>query len=268
MQEISKKDTKTKGNIAELAAILQATKRGIAVSVPYGNSSPYDMVFDLGNMLAKIQVKSAWLNHKDRNWHFNARRTLVNRKETKFRFYQKGDFDFAFIYVDVLDKFWVIPFDVFSSIKGGGIITVEENRQRVGKTAPFKEAWYLLDEWSFKNGDVTYDIHKLMKEFNDKLSYPNKHFGKTNERECDFCGDKFKPTRPRQKFCTSTCSNKYYVSGRGSKSPPKEYLAMLVDKYPVAKIVDILGVCDKTVRTWCKKEGLIIRPPQKIQYIF
>ena len=56
-------NTKQKGDIAEQAAILKALKRGWGVLHPVGDRLPYDLVFDLGGSLAKIQVKTAWVDH-------------------------------------------------------------------------------------------------------------------------------------------------------------------------------------------------------------
>ncbi len=50
--------TKQIGDIAEQAAILQALKRGWGVLLPIGDRLPYDMAFDVGGCLVKIQVKN------------------------------------------------------------------------------------------------------------------------------------------------------------------------------------------------------------------
>jgi hypothetical protein len=49
-------DTKLKGDIAEQAAILHALKFGWGVLKPVGDRLPYDLVFDVGGTLVKVQV--------------------------------------------------------------------------------------------------------------------------------------------------------------------------------------------------------------------
>lgn len=53
-------DTKLKGDIAEQSVALYALKQGWGVLKPLGDRLPYDLVFDVGKSLFKIQVKSAW----------------------------------------------------------------------------------------------------------------------------------------------------------------------------------------------------------------
>ncbi|MEA5554506.1 group I intron-associated PD-(D/E)XK endonuclease [Anabaena cylindrica UHCC 0172] len=48
--------------MAEQAAILHALKRGWGVLKPVGDRLPYDLVFDVGGNLIKIQVKYAWFD--------------------------------------------------------------------------------------------------------------------------------------------------------------------------------------------------------------
>jgi NADH dehydrogenase/NADH:ubiquinone oxidoreductase subunit G len=64
-------DTKLKGDIAEQAVVLQALKRGWGVLRPVGDRLPYDLVFDIGSRLVKIQVKanSIWVLTDDRMAH-------------------------------------------------------------------------------------------------------------------------------------------------------------------------------------------------------
>ncbi|MGD1906368.1 MAG: group I intron-associated PD-(D/E)XK endonuclease [Leptolyngbyaceae cyanobacterium] len=74
-------DTKLKGDIAEQATILQALKRGWGVLKPVGDRLPYDLVFDLGYDLIKIQVKAAWLHSALGNYVIDNRRTKTNRRQ-------------------------------------------------------------------------------------------------------------------------------------------------------------------------------------------
>ena len=55
--------TDQKGNIAELAVTLAATHLGIVVFRPTGEGSRYDVIFDLGTRLLRVQCKWAPLHN-------------------------------------------------------------------------------------------------------------------------------------------------------------------------------------------------------------
>lgn len=49
--------SKTKGNIGESQILSEFVKRGVQVSIPFGDNARYDLVADFGGKLQKIQVK-------------------------------------------------------------------------------------------------------------------------------------------------------------------------------------------------------------------
>lgn len=56
-----KRDTKSKGDRAELEVMLAMTKAGYIVSKPFGENSRYDLIADEGVRLARVQVKTGRL---------------------------------------------------------------------------------------------------------------------------------------------------------------------------------------------------------------
>lgn len=54
-------DTNQKGKITELKVLLKATELGIDVSIPYGDKSRYDQIWDINGILYKIQIKTCHL---------------------------------------------------------------------------------------------------------------------------------------------------------------------------------------------------------------
>jgi hypothetical protein len=46
------------GNIGEASVMLEAIKRGYAVSVPHGHSTRYDLIIDKCGRLYRVQVKT------------------------------------------------------------------------------------------------------------------------------------------------------------------------------------------------------------------
>lgn len=137
-------DTKLKGDIAEQAAVLHALKRGWGVLKPVGDRLPYDLVFDVAGTLIKVQVKFAWFNESSGNYVVDNRRTKTNRRIMLRAAYSQSDFDFALVYIEKLDLFYVFPVDVFIGY-GSEIHLVEaEKRQRKPRSTEYRDAWELI----------------------------------------------------------------------------------------------------------------------------
>lgn len=137
-------DTKLKGDIAEQAAVLHALKHGWGVLKPVGDRLPYDLVFDVEGTLIKIQVKYAWLDEPSGNYVVDNRRTKTNRRLMVRDAYKQSDFDFALVYVETLDLFYIFPVDVFIAY-GSEIHLVEaDKRQRKPRSSQYRDAWELI----------------------------------------------------------------------------------------------------------------------------
>ncbi len=141
-------NTKQKGDIAEQATVLQALKNGWGVLRPIGDRLPYDLVFDIDGRFVKIQVKSAWFDESRKNYVVDTRRTKTNRRNMVRENYSVNDFDFAILYIEDLNVFYVMPVNEFISY-GSEIHLVEtEKRQRKPKSLVFREAWQLIYKWA------------------------------------------------------------------------------------------------------------------------
>ena len=141
-------DTKLKGDLAEQAVVLAALKRGWEVLRPIGDRIPYDLVIDVQGRLVKIQVKAAWFDDKTQNFVVDNRRTKTNRKKMIRASYDISDFDFAIIYIDTSEVFYIMPVDVFISY-GSEIHLVETTkRQRKPRSSEYREAWSLISNWA------------------------------------------------------------------------------------------------------------------------
>ncbi len=136
--------TKLKGDIAEQAAILFALNQGWGVCTPVGDRLPYDLVFDTGENLVKIQVKSAWFDAGKRNWVVDNRRTKTNRRVMIRSNYSTSDFDFAVLYIDKLQVFYVMPATIFNAYGSEIHLVEDEKRQRKPKSAAYRNAWHLI----------------------------------------------------------------------------------------------------------------------------
>ncbi|BAY61937.1 putative endonuclease [Calothrix brevissima NIES-22] len=137
-------DTKLKGDIAEQAAVFHALKRGWGVLKPIGDRLPYDLAFDVEGTVIKIQVKYAWFDQPSGNYVVDNRRTKTNRRLMLREAYKPTDFDFALVYIEKLDLFYIFPIDVFIGY-GSEIHLVEtEKRQRKPRSAEYRDAWELI----------------------------------------------------------------------------------------------------------------------------
>ena len=109
-------DTKLVGDISEYAVMLEAMKKGIAVSKPIGDRLSYDMIFDIDGHLFKIQVKTAWRT-KNNDLIFSIRKTLTNARIIKTKFYDVDEFDFVITYAPDEQTFCVFKYADISHYK-------------------------------------------------------------------------------------------------------------------------------------------------------
>ncbi|MGB8643964.1 MAG: group I intron-associated PD-(D/E)XK endonuclease [Anaerolineae bacterium] len=141
-------DTKIKGDVAEQAAILHALERGWGVLKPIGDRLPYDLVFDVEGTLVKIQVKCAWFDQARSNYVVDNRRTKTNRRIMLRGTYSKSDFDFALVYIQDLNLFYIFPVDVFIGYASEIHMVEVDKRQRKPQSAEYREAWPLILQWA------------------------------------------------------------------------------------------------------------------------
>lgn len=140
--------TKLKGDIAEQAVVLKSLKLGWGVSQPIGDRLSYDLILDVDGKLVKVQVKSAWYDSTKENYVTDVRRTQTNKRQMTRSLYKKGDFDFAIIYLEEIDVYYVMPFSVFTSYGSEIHFSETARRQRKPKSWDFREAWDLILHWA------------------------------------------------------------------------------------------------------------------------
>ncbi|HAU66116.1 MAG: hypothetical protein UT30_C0002G0028 [Candidatus Uhrbacteria bacterium GW2011_GWF2_39_13] len=140
--------TKLKGDIAEQAAILHALKQGWGCLLPIGDRLPYDVAFDINGSLVRVQVKNAWMKKDSGNYVVDNRRTKTNRRIMKRESYKKSDFDFALVYLEDKDLFYIFPVEVFISYGSEIHIVESQKRQRKPRSSEFREAWHFISQWA------------------------------------------------------------------------------------------------------------------------
>jgi hypothetical protein len=139
-------DTKLKADIAESAVLTRLLKEGFRVLRPCGDRLPYDLAVEENDKLIKIQVKSAW--GKNGIYNVDSRRTKTNRRRMIRSRYGSNDFDFAVLYIEDHELFYVMPRTVFNSYKSGIRIVEKQTRQRQPRSYQYREAWDLLKRWA------------------------------------------------------------------------------------------------------------------------
>ena len=60
--------------------------------------------------------------------------------------YKSSDFEFALIYVEKLDLFYVLPVNVFISYGSEIHIVEADKRQRRPRSAQYRDAWELISQ--------------------------------------------------------------------------------------------------------------------------
>lgn len=123
--------TDQKGAIAESAIVHAATKRGIGVLKPLSDGHRYDLVFDFGDRLARIQCKWAPL-HGDvvvvRS--YSARRTAAGLRR---RPYTAQEIDALAVYCHELSRCFYLPADMVGGRHQLGLrVGPSRNNQRRG----------------------------------------------------------------------------------------------------------------------------------------
>ena len=139
------RNTKRRGELAELVFQLIATRMGFAVCKPYGDSERYDFVLDTplahprfqsASLLWRIQVKASTqlLNGLYRvNSHRRLRRRAVP--------YRPGEIDFIAAYIIPEDTWYIIP---LHAVRGTSLLFRRKKDRRPGRYDQYKEAWHLL----------------------------------------------------------------------------------------------------------------------------
>jgi len=103
---------------------------------------PYDLAIDIDGRLIKVQVKSAWFYNVA--YKVDPRMTKTNRRKMIRKHYNKNDFDFAIIYIQDYNIFYIMPVSVFSTYKSQISLVETTKRQRKPKSAEYRERWDLL----------------------------------------------------------------------------------------------------------------------------
>src|SRR3989344_6836996 len=92
-------NSKYKGSLAVAQCIAKFYSLGYEVSLPVGDRMPYDLIFDDGNKLYKVQVKYSGRNSRGK-YVAALRITGGNQSFNYSKKYSDQDFDYLYVYTD------------------------------------------------------------------------------------------------------------------------------------------------------------------------
>ncbi|MFO7794377.1 MAG: group I intron-associated PD-(D/E)XK endonuclease [Candidatus Nanohaloarchaea archaeon] len=99
---------KRKGEISEAVIISELMKKGLNVSLPFGENTRYDLILDNGDKLQKIQCKTGSL--KNGVVVFNTVSTTSNYSETSGNGYD-GEIDKFVVYCPDNEELYSVPIE-------------------------------------------------------------------------------------------------------------------------------------------------------------
>jgi PD-(D/E)XK nuclease superfamily protein len=122
---------KRKGEIAELAFMRKAISLGFSVAKPWGDSDRYDFILVCGQLLWRVQVKSAWAGPGYQ----------VKTSGVRNVTYTASEIDFLVAYIIPEDLWYVVPVAALGSRKALSI----RPHARTSNLAKYRDAWALFE---------------------------------------------------------------------------------------------------------------------------
>jgi hypothetical protein len=99
-----------KGNVAELAIAKEAAKLGLSVLKPLTEHGVYDLVFDLGHRMLRVQCK--WATFNGDVVHIHVGRCRTSRRGYVRSTYREDEIDVLAAYCEPLDTCYLLPVEM------------------------------------------------------------------------------------------------------------------------------------------------------------
>src|SRR5512132_3013203 len=122
------------GEAAEVYFMYRATRLGLTLSKPLGESAPYDVICEYAGRLFRIQIKSSWVRD-------GSRYCLTAYYGSRRRPYTAADIDFLAAYVAPEDAWYIIP---VSALRHRATVHLYPHKSGTGQLERYREAWALL----------------------------------------------------------------------------------------------------------------------------
>ena len=143
---IAKKDTHSKGQIAELLVLYECMKRGYRVSLPFGGHAPYDFILESSGVCHRVQTKKIYrsLTNRASRWMCDFVKPKGSRASFRYEKYTADDCDFVCAVCVEHFAFYVFPIHVITTKKQASFYfnePVPEKARYLAWTAEYKDAW-------------------------------------------------------------------------------------------------------------------------------
>jgi hypothetical protein len=132
------KNSKERGEWAELYFMMMAAGQGMKVSKPFGESGKYDVGVENQKRVLRVQVKSTI--HTERKNEYNLNLMGMDPERQK---YPPGTLDFFAILLIPVDVWYIVPFELIIATTRSLHFIPSNRRQKYGA---YREAWELLKE--------------------------------------------------------------------------------------------------------------------------
>lgn len=128
---VSGHDPNLKGNVAEAVIAAEAIKLGLAVSKPLTEHCRYDLIFDLGYRLLRVQCKWAPRRKEVVAVNLAGYRWTPNGQVRST--YTTEEVDAIGVYCEAIDRCYLVPIDLVAGRRAVWLrLTQPKNRQRAG----------------------------------------------------------------------------------------------------------------------------------------
>ena len=234
-------NSKDKGNIGEAITLAEFTKRGIQVSIPFGDNARYDLIADFNNKLNKIQVK--YCNQEIKNGSITCPCiSSINHTTNKGPITYENDIDYFVFYLAEWNDIIIVPIEEIGNKKSISF----------RKTIPVaSQNYHLVQDYTFTKffdnkteDEPIIDLHNSLKKKNT----------------CIDCGTPISNNATRCKSCAAKMQRKK------TDRPDRETLKELVRHTPFTQIANQYGVSDKAITKWCIAENIPSRKKDILLY--
>jgi hypothetical protein len=129
-----RRNSKERGESAEIAFLYKASNLDFGVAKPYGDSQRYDFILSCRKKLWKVQVKSTRARHKG-GYQVHARGSRRGAK------YTPEEIDFLVAYIVPEDVWYVVPVE---AIQNKTLSFFPSGRRPGRRFEEYREAWHLM----------------------------------------------------------------------------------------------------------------------------
>lgn len=148
--------SKQKGDVGETRVIYEFTKRGIQVSIPYGDSARYDLIAEFNGKLNKIQVKYC-SKLSSNNSIYCPCSSSTNHTTNKHLSTYQNDIDYFAFYLEPYDECVLVPISIIGDRK---IITFRKGATKNNQSVNIN----LVQDYTFDTTLCVETLHDEPKE--------------------------------------------------------------------------------------------------------